>query len=177
MVVSFYPQGGAANNGFNSWQQMGNWYLKLTTGKRDASPEITQQVASLTASASTQLEKMKALAKFVQHDIRYVGIELGIGGFQPHAASEVFAHHYGDCKDKATLMSSMLSRIGDRIFLRGDQLGTRLRERRLLPPILGVSTTWCLPSNCPLTSLIRLWSPPFNIPGSVAFSISTQPMR
>ncbi len=116
MVVSFYPQGGAANNGINSWQQMGNWYLKLTTGRRDASPEITQQVASLTTSASTQLEKMKALAQFVQHDIRYVGIELGIGGFQPHAASETFVHRYGDCKDKATLMSSMLSRIGVESF-------------------------------------------------------------
>ena len=116
MVVSFYPQGGAANSGFNNWQQVGNWYLKLTAGKRDASPEITQQVASLTASAPTELDKMKALAKFVQHDIRYVAIELGIGGWQPHAASEVFAHHYGDCKDKATLMSSMLSRIGIESF-------------------------------------------------------------
>jgi hypothetical protein len=116
MVVSFFPQGGAPNNGFNTWQQMGNWYLKLTTGRRDASPEITQQVTSLTASAATPLDKMKALAKFVQHDIRYVAIELGIGGFQPHAASEVFVHRYGDCKDKATLMSSMLSRIGVESF-------------------------------------------------------------
>ena len=38
----------------------------------------------------------------MQHDIRYVGIELGIGGLQPHAASDVFTHRYGDCKDKAT---------------------------------------------------------------------------
>ena len=116
MVVSFYPQGGASNNGFSSWPQMGKWYLKLTTGRRDASPEITQQVASLTAAATTPLEKMKALAKFVQHDIRYVAIELGVGGWQPHAASEVFVHHYGDCKDKATLMSSMLGRIGVESF-------------------------------------------------------------
>ncbi len=48
----------------------------------------------------------------MQHDIRYVAIELGIGGLQPHAASEVFSHHYGDCKDKATLMRSMLHEIG-----------------------------------------------------------------
>lgn len=55
---------------------------------------------------------MKALAQFVQHDIRYVAIELGIGGWQPHPAAEVFTHHYGDCKDKATLLSSMLKQIG-----------------------------------------------------------------
>ena len=55
---------------------------------------------------------MKLLANFVQHDIRYVAIELGIGGWQPHPAAEILDHHYGDCKDKATLLSSMLSQIG-----------------------------------------------------------------
>jgi len=55
---------------------------------------------------------MKALADFAQRDIRYVAIELGIGGWQPHAAPEVFAHHYGDCKDKATLMGAMLQEMG-----------------------------------------------------------------
>jgi hypothetical protein len=95
---------------------MGNWYRNLTNGRRDASPEITQQVATITASAHTPLEKMRALALFVQHDIRYVAIELGIGGWQPHAASEVFAHRYGDCKDKATLLSTMLSQAGIESF-------------------------------------------------------------
>src|ERR1700730_9585119 len=72
LIVSFFPPGGASANGFSSWQEMGNWYRNLTNGRREASPEITQQVASVTASAGTPLEKMKALAKFVQHDIRYV---------------------------------------------------------------------------------------------------------
>jgi hypothetical protein len=95
---------------------MGSWYLNLTNGRRDASPQITQEVATLTASMRNQLEKMKALAQFVQHDIRYVAIELGVGGWQPHAASEVFVHRYGDCKDKATLLSSMLSQVGVESF-------------------------------------------------------------
>jgi hypothetical protein len=112
MVISFFPPGGPSLNGFRSWEEMGKWYLNLTNGRRDASPQITQQVSSITGSASTPLAKMKALAQFVQHDIRYVAIELGIGGWQPHAASEVMTHHYGDCKDKATLLSSMLSQIG-----------------------------------------------------------------
>jgi transglutaminase-like putative cysteine protease len=116
MAVSFFPPGGASGNGVSSWLEMGKWYLNLTSGRRDASPQITAQVATLTASAKTPLEKMKALAHFVQRDIRYVAIELGIGGYQPHAASEVFTHHYGDCKDKATLMSSMLSQIGIESF-------------------------------------------------------------
>ena len=116
MIISFFPPGGASANGFSSWLGMGNWYRNLTNGRRDASPEITQQVATITASARTPLEKMKALALFVQHDIRYVAIELGIGGWQPHAASEVFAHRYGDCKDKATLLSTMLGQAGIESF-------------------------------------------------------------
>jgi hypothetical protein len=116
MAVSFFPPGGAPGNGVSSWLEMGKWYLNLTNGRREASPEIKQQVATLTASAKTPLEKMQALARFVQRDIRYVAIELGIGGFQPHPASEVFAHRYGDCKDKATLLSSMLSQIGTESF-------------------------------------------------------------
>jgi uncharacterized protein DUF3857/transglutaminase superfamily protein len=112
MIVSFFPQGGPTVNGFSNWKQMGNWYANLTSGRREPSAEIKQKVTDLTVKASTQLDKMKAIAKFVQEDVRYVAIELGIGGWQPHPAADVFNHRYGDCKDKATLMSSMLSAIG-----------------------------------------------------------------
>ncbi len=112
MIVSFFPPGGLATKEFGSWQEMGTWYLSLTKGLRDASPEIKLEVSALTSSIPGTVEKMRAIAQFLQHDIRYVGIELGIGGFQPHAAPDVFSHRYGDCKDKATLMSSMLHEIG-----------------------------------------------------------------
>lgn len=112
MIISFFPSGGPAANGFSNWQEMGKWYLRLTAGREDASPEIKQKVTALTASAPTAVEKMRMLATFVQRDIRYVAIELGIGGFQPHPAGEVFQHRYGDCKDKVTLMASMLHEIG-----------------------------------------------------------------
>jgi Domain of Unknown Function with PDB structure (DUF3857)/Transglutaminase-like superfamily len=112
MIVYLFPPGGPASKGFASWQEMGNWYRGLTTGRRDASPEIRQRVAQLTAANTTAVDKMRALAQFVQRDIRYVAIELGIGGVQPHPAADVFAHRYGDCKDKATLMGSMLHEIG-----------------------------------------------------------------
>ena len=113
MIVSFFPPGGSAQNqGFQDWKQMGIWYQGLTSGRRDASPELKQKVVSLTSSATTPLAKMKTLGNFAQRDIRYVAIELGIGGWQPHPAAEVFTHHYGDCKDKVTLMGAMLHEIG-----------------------------------------------------------------
>src|SRR6266403_1619168 len=116
LVVAFVPPGGGTTKGFQNWKEMGYWEAGLEQGRRDASPEIKQKVAALTASATTQLAKMQALAKFVQGDVRYVAIELGIGGWQPHPAPEIFTHRYGDCKDKATLMSSMLREIGIQSF-------------------------------------------------------------
>jgi len=112
MIVSFFPPAGPALNGFADWDGMGKWYWNLVSGRLEASPQIKQEVAALTASTSTPLQKMQALADFMQREVRYVAIELGIGGWQPHRAAEVFANRYGDCKDKATLFRSMLREIG-----------------------------------------------------------------
>jgi hypothetical protein len=113
MIVSFFPAGGTSRkNEFINWQGMGIWYGGLYSGQMDASEPIKQEVSTLAGGKATLLAKMQVIAAFVQHDIRYVAIELGIGGWQPHAASEVFSHRYGDCKDKATLMHAMLHEIG-----------------------------------------------------------------
>ncbi len=112
MVVSFFPPGGGQAKGFENWNEMALWEAGLVRGRRDSSPEIKQKVAALTASETSATRKMAALGKFVQDDIRYVAIELGIGGWQPHAANDIFSHHFGDCKDKATLMSTMLKEVG-----------------------------------------------------------------
>ena len=111
MIVALIPSGGKGS-GISSWNEIGSWYSGLIAGRRDASVGIKQKVAELTAPAATTLAKMQALAHFVQNDIRYVAIELGIGGHQPHPAAEIFSHRYGDCKDKVTLLSSMLKEIG-----------------------------------------------------------------
>jgi hypothetical protein len=111
MVVSLVPPGGK-NSGIKSWNDIGAWYVQLINDRRNASPAIKQKVAELTANSSTSLAKIQALAKFVQTEIRYVAIELGIGGHQPHPAADIFKNRYGDCKDNATLLSTMLKEIG-----------------------------------------------------------------
>jgi hypothetical protein len=112
MIVSFFPPGASGKRGFENWTDMAHWEGTLFQGRRDPSPELTQKVTELTASAPTTFAKIQAIAAFVQKEIRYVAIELGIGGWQPHAARDIFSHRYGDCKDKATLMSAMLKEIG-----------------------------------------------------------------
>lgn len=113
MGVKYFPTATSpAAKTSGSWKDIALWYSGLTATSRDATPEIKQKVAELTANAPTSYAKIKALTDFMQRQIRYVAIEIGIGGFQPHPASTVFQYKYGDCKDKATLLSSMLHEIG-----------------------------------------------------------------
>jgi uncharacterized protein DUF3857/transglutaminase superfamily protein len=95
-----------------SWRDIGLWYQGLTQSSRTLSPAIQQKVAELTSGVSDPLQKMRVLTEYMQKNIRYMAVEIGIGGFQPHPATEVFAHKFGDCKDKATLLSAMLHEIG-----------------------------------------------------------------
>jgi hypothetical protein len=96
----------------STWKGIGNWFLKLSSDRRTSSEAIRSKVAALAAGAATELDKVRALAGFVQRDVRYVSIQLGIGGYQPHAAADVFQNRYGDCKDKATLLAVMLAEVG-----------------------------------------------------------------
>lgn len=118
MIVNVIaPPGTDGAAKLSDWNSIGNWYNGLLRGRSDPSPAIQQKVAELTASLSAPLDKMRALAAFVQRNIRYVAIELGIGGFQPHLAADVFTNRYGDCKDKVNLMRSMLGQIGVTSYL------------------------------------------------------------
>jgi hypothetical protein len=113
MIISFFPPGEKSRkNEFGSWQSMGVWYEGLIDTQLGTTDAIKQGVKQLVAGKTDLTSKMQAIAAFLQHDIRYVAISLGIGGWQPHAAPEVFTHRYGDCKDKATLMRTMLREIG-----------------------------------------------------------------
>ena len=55
---------------------------------------------------------MRAIYEFVSGQTRYIGIDFGVGRYQPHAAAEVLANQYGDCKDKDTLLEAMLRAKG-----------------------------------------------------------------
>ena len=95
-----------------SWASLGQWYGGLTAGRRTATPDIAEEARQLTAGKTDFDSKVRSLASFLQTQVRYVAIEIGIGGYQPHAAGDIFHARYGDCKDKATLLSSMLQEVG-----------------------------------------------------------------
>ena len=107
-----YMEPGQSAKNAASWEAIGTWYEQLSAGRRDPSPDLSQKARQLTSGKSDFDGKVRALTDFMQAEIRYVAIEIGVGGFQPHPATDVFRVRYGDCKDKATLLSSMLHEVG-----------------------------------------------------------------
>lgn len=101
---------------YRDWAEFGSWYTQLATGVRDVNPGLQQKVQELAPANLPLLERIKSLAQFAQHDVRYVEISIGKGGWRPHNATDIFTHRYGDCKDKATVLSSMLAQIGVRSY-------------------------------------------------------------
>ncbi|HSY37027.1 MAG TPA: DUF3857 and transglutaminase domain-containing protein [Acidobacteriaceae bacterium] len=95
-----------------TWQGIGEWYEGLESGRVVSAPDIAAKAAALTAGKTDFYDKAEAIGEFVQQTIRYVEIKMGVGGYQPHAAEDIFRGRYGDCKDKATLLSAMLSSVG-----------------------------------------------------------------
>jgi hypothetical protein len=95
----------------DGWQGIGEWYDGLSRDRLVSTPEIAAKANELTQGKGDFYEKTEAIAEFVQQQVRYFAIEMGIGGYQPHYAAEIFHNRYGDCKDKATLLSAMLSAV------------------------------------------------------------------
>jgi tetratricopeptide (TPR) repeat protein len=97
---------------FQSWDELGRWYDGLQRERIQPSPEIQAKAAELTRNAADDSAKIHAIYKYVSTEFRYIAVEFGIGRYQPHAAAEVFSNHYGDCKDKHTLLASLLNAAG-----------------------------------------------------------------
>jgi hypothetical protein len=114
MMLSFFGniRGSRAANAVPNWKDLASWYVGLAQSRVVPSPEITAMAERLTANSPDFLSKVSAITKFMQSEVRYVAIEIGIGGYQPHAAADTFRNRYGDCKDKATLLISMLHEVG-----------------------------------------------------------------
>ena len=95
-----------------SWQTIAHWYQGLASTRMVVSPEIKDEVKTLTAGKTSDTEKARAIYYWVEGQTRYVALELGLSAFQPHPAADVCRNRYGDCKDMATLLLTMLHEAG-----------------------------------------------------------------
>ncbi len=99
-----------------TWKSFGKFIYDLNEGKGKLSSEMKSKVKSLTASASNDEEKIQALYKYLQENMRYVSVQLGIGGYQTFDASYVEKNKYGDCKALTYFMRSILEEAGIKAY-------------------------------------------------------------
>ncbi len=97
---------------FGSWDEVGHWWGELEDQQVVVTPELRAKAAELTKNAKSDREKVQALYDYVALNFRYVSLSFGIGRVQPHAADDVFQNGYGDCKDKHTLLATLLKAVG-----------------------------------------------------------------
>jgi len=98
----------------NQWRAIGQWQDKLEEHRPDPTPEIAAKAQELVAGAPDLYTKLSHITDFIQKNVRYFVIESGIGGWQAHPAAEIYRNRYGDCKDKTTILISMLQAVGIR---------------------------------------------------------------
>jgi tetratricopeptide (TPR) repeat protein len=101
---------------FQSWDEVGRWYAGLEKDRVVPDARIRAKAEELVRGRATDKEKIEALYQYVARNFRYVSLSLGQGRYQPHAATDVLANQYGDCKDKHTLLASMLNAAGLRAY-------------------------------------------------------------
>ncbi|MDD5595656.1 MAG: DUF3857 domain-containing protein [Candidatus Omnitrophica bacterium] len=93
---------------FGSWQEIYAWWWGLAKDKINPDEAIKDKVAQLLKNKNTPEEKIRGIYNFCAKEIRYVAVEYGQAGYEPHAAADTFKNKYGDCKDKAILLVTML---------------------------------------------------------------------
>ncbi len=101
---------------FQTWEEVGRWYWNLQKERVEPTPAIRAKAAELTKGLTDDDAKLRALYSFVSTQYRYIGVAFGIGRYQPHAADDVLGNNYGDCKDKHTLLASLVQASGITLY-------------------------------------------------------------
>jgi transglutaminase-like putative cysteine protease len=65
-------------------------------------------VIASTFKAADDEEYILEAIRFVQDEVRYLGVETGINTHKPYPPSQILAQRFGDCKDKSLLLTTLL---------------------------------------------------------------------
>jgi transglutaminase-like putative cysteine protease len=95
-----------------SWKELGKWYSELVAPQMELSPEMRAYARRLQNEQRDARARMNAIYQFVTRQTRYTGLEFGVYSYKPYPVSQVYTRHFGDCKDKASLMIALLRASG-----------------------------------------------------------------
>lgn len=96
---------------FKTWDEVGTFYWGLAKDQLDVDDEVRKKVRELTKGLKDDAAKVKAIYRYAT-ELRYVALEFGIEGIRPRRAAQTMARGWGDCKDKAAVIVTMLREVG-----------------------------------------------------------------
>jgi hypothetical protein len=97
---------------YRSWEEVSDWALQHYTYPAKPGKGLTEFIDKIKGETDKAAERLEKALQFVQDEIRYTGLEAGIGGYKPRNPAEVFEQRFGDCKDKSLLLCYMLRELG-----------------------------------------------------------------
>ncbi|MES1178141.1 MAG: DUF3857 domain-containing protein [Myxococcales bacterium] len=97
---------------YKDWKDLGHWYWGLVKDQFDLDDETRKLAKKITEGKTTDVDKVKAVYEWVTKNTRYVALEFGIYGYKPRRCVQTVARGWGDCKDKATVITTLLNELG-----------------------------------------------------------------
>lgn len=124
---------------FSTWKSYGEWSYNLIKTQNNLPQEAIDKVRSLTDTIESKVDKVKAVYKYMQGTTRYINIALGIGGFKPIDAQEVYSKGYGDCKALSNYTRVLLETIGIESYYA--EIGTGSSQQLKFPSFASANQT------------------------------------
>ncbi|MEZ2415330.1 DUF3857 domain-containing transglutaminase family protein [Muriicola sp. E247] len=96
-----------------NWKDLGLWmYSNMLENRNEVSDKTKDDVLALTEGITDPMAKAKKIYQYVQDNMRYISVQVGIGGIQPISAIEVDKVKYGDCKGLSNFTKALLALVG-----------------------------------------------------------------
>jgi hypothetical protein len=102
-------------NGYN-WDTFGSWYDKLFRSKAKADVKLKSTVEKIISGLVSDQQKIEAIVKFCQQNIRYEQVYFDLGEIIPNDCNSVLERGYGDCKDYSVLIYTMADIAGIKTY-------------------------------------------------------------
>lgn len=124
--VWFDPYPSVQWSSFRDWSEVSQWAVPLYAPPALPAGELSAEVERIRQTLSDPRDQVAAVLQYVQKNIRYLSVDVGVGSYTPRPPATVMARRFGDCKDKTLLTLTMLKALG--IEARAALVNTRIRE-------------------------------------------------
>jgi hypothetical protein len=108
--VKFIYDGHAGS--MKTWKDFGQWISGLNEGRDELPAQRQIEIREIVKNMKDTVQSVRKLYEYMQNRTHYVGIQLGIGGYQPFPAETVDRLGYGDCKALSNYMKALLNAVG-----------------------------------------------------------------